>query len=163
MKALLERFKAWWTSLNDRERRMVSAGGGVLALFAAYAAIWQPVHHWRAARAEALDDARAVATRLEAVGAEVQAGRGPRPVASGQSLFAMVDQSARASALGKAPTRVQPEGDAVVKVWLEEVSFDGVLHWLLDLETRYGVRVDSAEIERKSGPGLVNARLTLAK
>jgi general secretion pathway protein M len=50
-----------------------------------------------------------------------------------------------------------------VRIWLEDVPFDGLVRWLGDLHARYGVRVDNADIERESGPGLVNARLTLVK
>jgi general secretion pathway protein M len=165
MNAALERFRAWWTAQSERDRRVVSAGAIAVSLMFGYVAIWQPVHHWRERRQQALTDARSVATRLEAA-AVIQLhtrGSGPTPAALSQSLLAAVDQSARASNLGKSPTRIQPEGDQVVKVWLDDVSFDGLVRWLLDMQTRYGVRVDSADIERRSGAGLVNARLTLAR
>ena len=82
---------------------------------------------------------------------------------AGQSLLAVVDQSRKASALTKPPSRLQPEGDGVVRIWLEDVPFDALLRWLADLQLRYGVRVDTADIERESAPGLVNARVTLMR
>ena len=92
-----------------------------------------------------------------------RAAGGGTIVGANQSLLSIVDQSRRASSLTKPPSRLQPEGDGIVRIWLEDVPFDALLRWLADLQLRYGVRVDSADIERESAPGLVNARVTLMR
>jgi general secretion pathway protein M len=74
-----------------------------------------------------------------------------------------VDLSARAGTLSKPPSRIQPEGEREVRVWLEAVSFDSLLRWIGELETRYGIQVQTADIERAERPGLVDARLTLVR
>jgi general secretion pathway protein M len=165
MKAYLERFRAWWGGLAQRERQVLSAGAAALALIVVYLALWQPLAQARSGRETALAEARALAIRLEALALEVQRNRGAGGTITGadQSLLAVVDQSGKASRLGKPPSRLQPEGDNTVRVWVEDVPFDAVLRWLNDLQTRYGVRVDNADIERESAAGLVNVRLTLVR
>lgn len=165
MKIYLERFRAWWSGLAERERQVLSAGTAVLALIVFYLAVWEPLAQSRGQRETALADARALAIRLEKLAVEVQRNRGSGGAlaGAGQSLLAVVDQSGKASQLGKPPSRLQPEGDNTVRVWVEDVPFDAVLRWLNDLQTRYGVRVDNADIERQSGSGLVNVRLTLVR
>ncbi|HUS24067.1 MAG TPA: type II secretion system protein M [Candidatus Binatia bacterium] len=163
MNALLARMRAWWTALAEREQRIVGAGAVAGALLLAWAGLWEPLRHWHGKRVEALDHARAVATRLEAAAADPRARGAPAASLGGLSLMAAVDQSARAASLGKAPTRIQPDGDQLVKIWLDDVSFDGLVRWLRDLQLRYGVRVDTLEVERRSGAGLVSARLTLVR
>ena len=165
MKEYLERFRAWWAGLAERERRILTAGGAVLAVLVGYLAIWEPLHNLRDRSERALADARVVATRLEHIATEMAGARGsaPRPSAPGQSLLAAVDQSSRTSGIGKAPSRLQPEGDRLVRVWLDDVPFDAVIRWLHDLQVRHGVRVETADIERESAPGLVNVRLTLVR
>lgn len=165
MNAYLERFRAWWSGLADRERLALSLGSAVLALAVAYLTVWEPLNQARARRVAELDEARAIAVLLETLAAEVQRARGAGSAiqGAGQSLLAVVDQSRKASALTKPPSRLQPEGEATVRIWLEDVPFDALLRWLNDLQTRYGVRVDNADIERESGSGLVNARLTLVR
>lgn len=163
MNAWIERARAWWASLADRERRVLAAGGGALALIVAYTAVWEPLAGARHEREAELRAARALAVQLEQL-----AVAGPRPgvgaaAGAGQSLLAIVEQSRKASALDKPPSRLQPEGDDSVRIWLDDVPFDALVRWLGDLHTRYGVRVDSADIDRESGPGLVNARLTLIR
>jgi general secretion pathway protein M len=165
MNAYLERFRAWWSGLAERERRVLGSGAAVLAVILLYLAVWEPLAGARRDRETALSEARALAVLLETLAAEAQRGHGPGgPTAgAGQSLLAVVDQSRKASALTKPPTRLQPEGEGMVRIWLEDVPFDALVRWLHDLQTRYGVRVDNADIERESAVGLVNARLTLMR
>jgi general secretion pathway protein M len=163
MKAWLERLRSLWAGLAERERRVLGAGGIALGLILVYLLFWEPLAGARTQRELQLQAARAVAVQLEDLAGV--AGRAGRPAIQGkdQSLLAIVDQSRQASALTKPPSRLQPEGDNTVRIWLEDVPFDALVRWLGDLQTRYGVRVDNADIERESGPGLVNARLTLMR
>lgn len=163
MKAALERLRAAWAGLAERERRVVGAGGVALGLILAYLLVWEPLAGARQQRELELQAARALAVQLEDLAGV--AGRAGRPATQGkdQSLLAVVDQSRKASALTKPPSRLQPEGDNTVRIWLEDVPFEALVRWLGDLQLRYGVRVDNADIERESGPGLVNARLTLMR
>ena len=162
MNAALERFKAWWASLAERERRVLSAGAGALGLIVLYLGAWEPLAGAQQKRERALGAARALAVQLESLAAEAPRG-GEATLGAGQSLLAIVDQTRKASAVTKPPSRLQPEGDNTVRIWLDDVPFDGLLRWLGELQARYGVRVDNADIERESGPGLVNARLTLVR
>jgi len=164
MKAWLERFRAWWATLADRERRVVAVGGAALGLIVLYLAIWEPLTGAKHRREVDLQAARAMAVQLESLALLAPRGAGNVPLAgAGQSLLAIIDSTRKTSAVTKPPSRLQPEGDNTVRIWLEDVPFDGLVRWLGELHTRYGVRVDNADIERESGPGLVNARLTLVK
>ena len=74
----------------------------------------------------------------------------------------MADSTARSNGLGAALKRVEPEGSRNVRVWLENASFDQVMKWLGTLNTTYGIRTDSASLERVAdATGRVNARLSL--
>jgi general secretion pathway protein M len=162
MNAYLERARAWWAALAERERRVLGGGAIALGLILLYTAAWDPLTSARAQRRLDLQDARATAVQLEQLAGA--APRGAAPTAgAGQSLLAIVDQSHKASTIGKPPTRLQPDGDKAVRIWLEDVPYDALLRWLGELQTRYGVRVDAAAIQRESGPGLVTANLTLAR
>lgn len=158
----LERFKAWWSALAERERRVLGAGAVVLAGVVLYLGVWEPLAFARSKQQADLAAARALAVQLEALAASAPRHAGPT-AGAGQSLLAIIDQSSKASALTKPPSRLQPEGEDTVRIWLEDVPFDNLMRWLGDLQSRYGVRVDNADIERESGPGLVNARLTLMR
>ena len=82
---------------------------------------------------------------------------------AGRSLLAVVDQTSKQSQLGSAVKRIQPDGQDLVRVSLEQASFDDLVLWLGDLQKAYGVSVVDAAIDRQSDAGRVNAHLTLKK
>jgi general secretion pathway protein M len=162
----LARQRERFLALQPRERWMLGAGGVVLLITLVYLALVEPVLKAHASRTAALESARALATRLEQAAVQVQQARG-----SGQagragrsvSLMAAVDQSSKSSGLGKGPSRIQPEGDTEVRVWFEDVSFDAIVRWIAELQNRYGVSVQTLDVEPQSAPGRVNVRLSLAR
>lgn len=157
-----ERFLA----LQSRERWMLGVGVIALLLTVLYLAIWEPLVQAREQRALALESSRAIAIRLEQAAQQLRASAGNNPAATagrGLSLLAAVDQASKQGTLGKSPTRVQPEGDREVRVWFEDVPFDGMVRWLHELQTRYGISVQTMDVEPQSGPGQVNVRLSLVR
>ncbi len=163
MKNAITRLKEWLAQLAPRERWMVLLCAVVVGFAVLYGGIWQPLVKAQKQREEALASARSVAGRIEelAVLSQANAGRG-MPVNRTASILGVVDQGARGT-LGKQPTRIQPEGDREVKVWVEDVSFDSLLRWLQELELRYGIHAQTAEIEKQSAPGVVSAQLSLVR
>lgn len=157
---------ARYGELQPRERRIVAGGAVLLALTLAYVGFWEPFAKAAQRQQTALAEERAFAERLEAIAVVVQraqaSGQGPVQGA-GQSLLTLVDQASRLPELGKPPERLQPDGEQEVKVWFEDIPFDNLARWIVTLQTRYAVRVSAAEIERRAGEGLVNARLSLVR
>jgi general secretion pathway protein M len=156
-----ERFLA----LQPRERWMVGVGGIVLLITVIYLGAIEPIMKAHQRRTDALEASRALAVRLEEASAIVQRSHlGGSPGANrSQSLMAAVDMASRSSTIGKPPARIQPEGDAEVRVWFEDVSFDPVVRWVSELQTRYGVTVQTMDVEPKSDAGSVDVRLSLVR
>lgn len=163
MKNLIERLRAALADLAPRERAMVLSGAAVVGVTLLYLLIWEPLASAHRTRAEALRTERLLAVRIEQAAAQARVSASGRAADRSISLLAAVDQTSRSPTLGKAPARVQPEGDREVKVWLEDVPFSNLLRWLQDLQTRYGITASSAEIERGSAPGVVSARVSLVR
>ncbi|HKY91799.1 MAG TPA: type II secretion system protein M [Nevskiaceae bacterium] len=156
-----ERFLA----LQPRERWMVGGASVVVLLTILYLGVVEPIVKAHQRRADALESARALAIRLEEASVVVQraSARGNAGINRGQSLMAAVDMATRSSAVGKAPARIQPEGDAEVRVWFEDVSFDPVVRLVADLQTRHGITVQTMDVEQKSDVGSVDVRLSLVR
>jgi general secretion pathway protein M len=154
-----ERFMA----LQPRERWLVGAGSVVVLVTLLYLAVWEPAVNAHRNRAQGLESARAIAQKLEQAAAQVQQ-RGPGAHAGqGMSLLAAVDQATKQSGLNKAPSRMEPEGDKEVKLWFEDVPFDGVIPWLAVLQEQYGIRVQTLDVEPRDTAGVVNLRLSLVR
>ena len=164
MKQYLEQFRQWWSARQQRERQVLIAGAVVVVLAIFYAAIWQPVAKARHRAELDLQQTRSVANRLETIAVVVEQSRGSGAGAATRSmpLLSAVDQATHRPELGKEPSRIQPEGDKEVKVWLDDVAFDALVAWLQEVQTQYGIVVSAAELERKAD-GVVSARLSLVR
>lgn len=163
MKSLPAPLQQALDGLSQRERHMVLAAALVVGVLLLWLLVWEPVSGWQTRAAQTLDTQRALAQRL-AQAAALQQQRGPgQPVDRSTALLTVVDRSSRGPTLGKAPSRVQPDGEQTVKVWLEDVAYEKLLAWLIELQGGYGIRPSSLEIERSEHAGTVDARLTLQR
>ncbi|NKF23143.1 type II secretion system protein GspM [Solimonas marina] len=158
------RATAAYEQLQPRERIIVLSGAAVLIVMILYLAIWEPLVVSRKQDIEALQSSRALATRIE-MAASLAQSHSQGKVDRSATLLSVVDQTTRSGTLGKAPSRVQPEGSGEheVRVWFDDVPFDNCMRWLGELQSHYGIHVSSTEIDTGSAPGLVNARFTLSR
>lgn len=166
MNAYLTTLQDWFRGLAARERVMVVACAVVVAVTVLFLGIWEPLLKAHRKYEADLVSARALGQRLEVIAAQAQsahAAGGAAPVATGLSLLSAVDQAGKSGTLTKPLTRIQPEGDNEVKVWIDGVSFDALLRWIGELELRYGIDAQSVDIEKDATPGQVNVRLSLVR
>ena len=59
--------------------------------------------------------------------------------------------------------RIEPDGQELVRVSLEQASFDDMVTWLGSLQRSFGVSVADVSIDRQAASGRVNARITLKR
>jgi general secretion pathway protein M len=165
MNAALTQLQEWFRSLAPRERLLVSVGSVVVAITILYLCIWEPLSKAHSKREQDLAASQGLAQRLEAIAVVVQKSQssGGAVINTGASLLSTVDQVSKAGTLGKPLTRIQPEGDHEVKVWIDGVSFEALVRWISELEGRYGISVQTADLDRDTLPGQVNARLSLVR
>jgi len=154
-----------YEALQPREQTLVSVAAVLLIVALLYSAVWQPFARGRKQLAEELASARAIATQLAQAEVDVQlaAPQSAPIVGSDVSLLTAVDQAAKNGTLKKPPTRLQPDGENAARIWLEDVEFDVLLRWMLELQTRYGVSIDVVDIEKRETAGLVNARISVLR
>jgi general secretion pathway protein M len=159
--------KEWWESLQVRERRILALGALLLLVVGFYVLVWEPIHQRHRQLTDQVAEQRAVLGWMEGSAAEARRLRGQGEAAPAQarsgSLLSLIDSRARASGLGDALKRVEPEAGDKVRVWLEEAAFDTVARWLGELQRDYGVSVDSVVLDPKGDAGLVNARIVVGE
>ena len=157
--------KAWFYSLEARERLMVAAGAALLLLFLLYVLVWSPIHSGYDALRNSVEEQRTTAVWMRESAQTLaslkrNSGRAAQGL-GGKSLLSVADSTARAGGLGPALKRVEPEGKDSVRVWLDGAPFDVLVKWLGTLSIIHGVSAESATLERSDATGRVNARLTL--
>ena len=156
--------KEFLAGLQPRERQLVIGTAIVLVVFIAYLLLWQPYGGKRLRDLQAtVTEQRATLAWMQQAAVRAQQLRGSStPVAAtGQSLMALIDQTAQSNELSAAMKRIEPAGDNSVRVWIEQAPFDTLTTWLEVLNRTHGVHVQTITMDREAGPGRVNARITL--
>lgn len=162
---MIQELRQRFEGLNLRERLLVSAAAATLAVALFFILVWEPLHASVKRLRTDVSDMQGLVAELAQARSLILAGRNGIGVIQGQgrSLLSIIDQSGKENGLASAVTRMQPEGDATVRVWLEQADFAAMVRWLDKLESGYGVTVTEVAIDRESQPGLVRARLGLVR
>lgn len=142
-----------WALLEAREQRALLILGAALALFLLWG-LWMSSHRAAQKAEQQLLQARALLAELQ----RAAPAAGPASAAGGSVLRAASDAAATG---GLALSRIEPEGETRVRVWLEKADFNAVATWLATL-SKQGIRVEEAQVE-KLAEGGVSARLALAR
>lgn len=157
--------KAWFMGLAPRERLLAGMAAVIGILVMIYGLAWHPLSSRVAYLHQSIDEQEQLKRWMQQTATEVKRlqGAGVAVAEDHRSLLAVVDQTSKEAQLGMAVKRIQPEGQDLVRVSLEQANFDDVVMWLGGLQHAHGVSVVDAAIDRQKEPGRVNARLTLKK
>ena len=159
--------KDWFYSLEDRERLFVSIGALIVVVALIYGFAWVPLDKKHTeATASVSDWQRSLAELQPLRGAITQSSRGSSPGnASQRSPIIIVDQTLRSRGLEQYRKRSQPTSSNGIRVEFENVAFDELVIWLGDLSEQYQMTVQAGSLSagNRSGPGRVNATLTLER
>ena len=159
--------KDWFYSLEDRERLFVSIGAMIIVVALVYGFAWVPLDKKHSeATANVSDWQRSLAELRPLSGAITQASRGSSSGnASQRSPIIIVDQTLRSRGLEQYRKRSQPTSSNGIRVEFENVAFDELVIWLGDLSEQYQMTVQAGSLSagNRSGPGRVNATLTLER
>ena len=158
--------KEWWDSLQARERMIVTVLGGVVALAVIYFVLLKPLGDARTKLRADTKSQQATLAWMRQAGQEVQQLRQQSSAGgsnANRSLLSIVDSSAKKSGLRKPISRMEPDGDKAVKLWVDDAEFDALVRWLGDLQRTFAVQVGRASFSRTDSPGIVNSRLTLER
>ncbi len=162
----VDALRNWFEQLDDRERLLVSLAAVLLIIAIVVLGGLRPLMKQSAQNAQLVSDREALLADLENVAARLGPQRGSANASAasgGQSLVLLIDQSARARSLDGYLKRNQPEGDARIRLRFERAPFETLLTWLIDLQTKHAVTIESANIDMSKEPGRVNTNLILSR
>ncbi len=156
----------WFESLEVRERLFVAAGAVVVAAALVYAFAWVPLDKRHSEVAASVANWQRSLAELRPLKNMKPAA--PVPRAGGgaqQSTIIIVDETLRSRGLEQYRRRSQPTSTNGIRVEFEDVAFDDLVLWLGDLADQYAMHVQAGSVTAgsRSGPGRVNASLTLER
>jgi general secretion pathway protein M len=160
--------KAWLESLDPRERVFVFGGAIVVGIALLYAFVWTPLDKGhKNLESSVVIWERSLRELRPLKGLQQTPGNSSQGSQSGsrQTPVVIVDQTLRARGLDRSLQRSQPTTSNGIRVEFENVAFDDLVLWLGDLSAQYGMHVagGSLSISSQSGPGRINATLTLER
>lgn len=160
----LERLKDRFLALQTRERWLAAGGAALLLLTALYVLAVAPLNRAVVERGARVAEKQGdLAWMRGVVGQVAEAGRMSGPSGANESLIVIVANSANQNGIGDALTGQTPTGNNSVRVRLENADFDSVVVWIGRLQQQYGITVESANIDRATNPGEVNANLNFVR
>ena len=155
--------KTFWQNLSARDRHAIAAGGVVVAITLLWSLALSPLLQSRAAlreemaaNAEALLWMRPAAERLGA-----HTTRSPSAV-DRRPLLVRIDASVRSSGLGASVSGIEPVDPLRVRMQFSGADFDVLIQWLAQ-SSADGVRIEGFSAQRASGPGRVDARVSMVE
>ena len=157
----MNKLRAWYAGLQEREQRVVAVGGIVLAVLILVLGILMPLQSALSNATHRNETKREDLAWMQANAAVIRA-TGPPPADTHEAPMVLVDRVGREVGLGNALRGTQPSGTGV-RVQLEAAPFDTLVTWLATLDERYGFSVDSITVDRAARPGIVNANITFSQ
>jgi general secretion pathway protein M len=158
----MNKLRAWYASLQEREQRVVAVGGVVLAFLVLVLGILMPLQSAVSSAARRNEAKRQDLAWMQLNAPEIRAAGNQLTEETGEAPVVLVDRVAREAGLGGTLRGTQPSG-AGVRVQLEAAPFDILVTWLATLDERYGLAIESITVDRAARPGVVNASVTFTR
>lgn len=163
----LEDIQNWYHGLQQRERQLVLAASVVVIVTIFYLVVWEPIINGVSDQTQKYQSQVDILEWMQGAATEVRSlkatGASKRRSNSNQPVSLLVEQSASTAGLKPYVTKLESTSDKGARVTIDAASFDQILLWLNTLQTRYGISVSSANLDRDDKPGAVNARITLGR
>lgn len=154
----------WWRDLSERERRLMGIAGLLALAVLLYLGLLRPLYALRDAEEAGLRSAMARLTEVEALAGEVAALRqrgAASAVGGGDGADPVQSVAAReARRRGLDMSRLVPEGEAAVTVWIDQAETPALYDWILTLKDDYGIAVSRASLTPLADGRGVRAQVT---
>jgi general secretion pathway protein M len=154
---------ARWDALPAPARQYIKLGSLVLVPVILYLALWVPMQRQVTSMRAKIPQAREQLALMRVQAVQVSQLRATTPTSTTpiSNLPAFVEQLATTHGLKGNVRKLEPAGKNGVQVAVENVSFNGLLSFLGDLQKQAAISIENAAFDAQTTPGMVNAQLTL--
>jgi general secretion pathway protein M len=159
----MNKIRAWYASLQPREQRVVAMGAVALAVIVLIGGILMPLQSAVSKAARGSETKREDLAWMRVNAPEVRAAANQVPADTGEAPVVVVDRVGREAGLASALRGTQPNPAGGVRVQLEAAPFDTMITWLDTLDRRYGLAIESINVDRTPTPGMVNASISFTQ
>lgn len=147
-------------ALSDKDKRALILLTLFLVPLIAYFIILRPSYGYYSAAKESYSENKALLEWVDINSRRIATNPQEATVKTALPLLELLTTSADKNVLKI--TRIQPESDNKVRVWLDEAEFAKLIAWLTEL-TGSGVTISSISIDKTNEPGFVNTQCLFSK
>ncbi len=158
-----EALQSWFAGLELRERRVLVGGAILVAVLILVGGLLLPMNAAVTAAMRQSKQRRADLAWMRANAPEIRAGAARVRVPSNEPALVLIDRTAQDAGLAAALRGTQPSGTGEVRVQLQAAPFDALMLWLATLDQRYGLSVESIDVDRGTRTGTVDANVIFAR
>lgn len=153
--------KAWWNSLNDRERRVLLAGGvcGVFIFY--YVVLYAPLSSAVQNKAKQLTDRQRTLAWMQQARLKYKKTGTPQSMDSSKLLSVLSGQLKHAS-FHSFPYQLQQTGSGDIQLSFDQVPYNAFVSWLWKMGKHYAFTIKLLSSERINTPGMAKVMVTLA-
>jgi general secretion pathway protein M len=163
MKEWQIKLKEWWKALNEREQRVVTAGGVIVAALLFYLIIWGPylnrIHLMRQhikTEQQTLAWMRAADKEIKQIETHTKnKSAATTPVALLNTLQKQIEDANLAPFL----TDLKQSSPDTISIHFQKVEFDNLMRLLLTILKTQNVSVTQMSVVAENSPGMVNVEV----
>lgn len=157
--------RAWWDSLLERERRILSIGGVLVGIFLLYVVIWSPLSNAVSnakTRAQSQQQLLRYLQNAEKLIAQYKAlGIATHAEITRADLLSEAQETLSKQGLSSFLKQVQQPTSNQLSLTFDAVPFDHLMAWLENLTTTRGVKVLQLSATRLPEMGMVEVKVVL--
>jgi general secretion pathway protein M len=157
--------KAWFESLQAREKKFVVAAAIAVTIAILFLGIWRPLDRAHRQLESSVETWRSAIADLRPLRAQLQSATTTATTGRNESLVVIIDNTLRQRGLYTSLQRSQPIAQNGIRVEFENAAFDDLVLWLGDLGQSYGLHLQSGSFSRNTAgtAGRVNATVTVER
>lgn len=154
MKNLIAQVQTWWSTISQREQRMVMGCGAIAIVGLIYWGLLQPVSQRAELAQSRIQSEVELLAWVQDKANEITELRKSGGVSySNQPLNQLISSSARRYQVEL--IRVQPRNESV-QVWIKPLAFNQLVDWLRYLKDQQGIEVEFLDIDRTDQAGMID-------
>lgn len=153
--------KQYWQQRNRREKQLLLAAIGVLAVVLYYFLVWLPLENKLDALRTNLQSEQTLLTWMQQMAPLVKSSR-LRTVSDKRELFSIVETNFKTKPV-KEKLSFARLGENRVSISFKDVTFNDLLKELVFMKRQFDVQISELQVNRMATEGMVEGRVVLAR
>lgn len=152
--------KAYWNTLNERERWMLGIGAVFCFFYLLYLLVFAPLSSAVHKRSQQLKEKRETLDWMQQVSQEYK-GKKNQTTLTISNLLTVLANQLNSSSFKQFHYQLQQTGVNDIQLIFDKVPYNDFMTWLWSVNEKYAISIKQFNIERTSVPGIVRLMLVL--